>query len=100
MQTPGSTTKRTGSAAVLRSEEHTSELQSRLHLVCRLLLEKKKKEPYADRTGPIRYPYCLCRAISAEGGGSFCHVVRQIACSVLPSDDSRNGTPSARFATS
>src|SRR2546422_475403 len=30
-------------AAPVRSEEHTSELQSRLHLVCRLLLEKKKK---------------------------------------------------------
>src|SRR2546422_4562970 len=29
----------------LRSEEHTSELQSRLHLVCRLLLEKKKENP-------------------------------------------------------
>src|SRR2546429_3570021 len=29
-----------------RSEEHTSELQSRLHLVCRLLLEKKKKTIY------------------------------------------------------
>src|SRR2546429_4967755 len=29
--------------AAERSEEHTSELQSRLHLVCRLLLEKKKK---------------------------------------------------------
>src|SRR2546422_2198918 len=29
-------------AVVVRSEEHTSELQSRLHLVCRLLLEKKK----------------------------------------------------------
>src|SRR2546422_4559168 len=28
---------------IFRSEEHTSELQSRLHLVCRLLLEKKKK---------------------------------------------------------
>src|SRR2546422_5836764 len=28
-----------------RSEEHTSELQSRLHLVCRLLLEKKKMAP-------------------------------------------------------
>src|ERR1041385_6700428 len=28
--------------AIMRSEEHTSELQSRLHLVCRLLLEKKK----------------------------------------------------------
>src|SRR2546422_5881505 len=31
-----------------RSEEHTSELQSRLHLVCRLLLEKKKKRRYSD----------------------------------------------------
>src|SRR2546422_4529942 len=35
-------------AAVRRSEEHTSELQSRLHLVCRLLLEKKKSRPAAD----------------------------------------------------
>src|SRR3989449_6352994 len=32
------------SCVVARSEEHTSELQSRLHLVCRLLLEKKKKK--------------------------------------------------------
>src|SRR2546422_8294499 len=32
-----------GAEFALRSEEHTSELQSRLHLVCRLLLEKKKK---------------------------------------------------------
>src|SRR5947199_7023950 len=32
-----------GDAAVARSEEHTSELQSLRHLVCRLLLEKKKK---------------------------------------------------------
>src|SRR2546422_5404658 len=31
-------------AGLHRSEEHTSELQSRLHLVCRLLLEKKKKK--------------------------------------------------------
>src|SRR2546429_1505181 len=31
-----------------RSEEHTSELQSRLHLVCRLLLEKKKKHKPAS----------------------------------------------------
>src|SRR5256884_7303399 len=29
-------------SSILRSEEHTSELQSRLHLVCRLLLEKKR----------------------------------------------------------
>src|SRR5260370_26661385 len=33
-----------GPAAVARSEEHTSELQSHLNLVCRLLLEKKKKK--------------------------------------------------------
>src|SRR2546429_4524345 len=32
----------TADHGVTRSEEHTSELQSRLHLVCRLLLEKKK----------------------------------------------------------
>src|SRR5690348_17453894 len=32
-------------ANVVRSEEHTSELQSPVHLVCRLLLEKKKQEP-------------------------------------------------------
>src|SRR2546422_7693562 len=42
----------------LRSEEHTSELQSRLHLVCRLLLEKKKQEeePHAHCSpdGPRR----------------------------------------------
>src|SRR5687768_17994704 len=36
--------QRTGPTFTLRSEEHTSELQSRLHLVCRLLLEKKKKQ--------------------------------------------------------
>src|SRR5256884_724514 len=33
-----------------RSEEHTSELQSRLHLVCRLLLEKKKKNIHRNAT--------------------------------------------------
>src|SRR2546422_11349091 len=33
-----------GLSGVVRSEEHTSELQSRLHLVCRLLLEKKKNK--------------------------------------------------------
>src|SRR2546422_2764179 len=42
-----------------RSEEHTSELQSRLHLVCRLLLEKKKKNNKPRRehnTSPARIP--------------------------------------------
>src|SRR5437870_8119623 len=39
----------------LRSEEHTSELQSRGHLVCRLLLEKKKSKPLKNITVQV-YP--------------------------------------------
>src|SRR2546429_5755648 len=43
-QKPVSQTPVVGTSSVqTRSEEHTSELQSRLHLVCRLLLEKKKE---------------------------------------------------------
>src|SRR2546422_2114353 len=38
-----------------RSEEHTSELQSRLHLVCRLLLEKKKKISHSIDSEKILY---------------------------------------------
>src|SRR2546422_2160357 len=41
---PTGTATRCGSSPLERSEEHTSELQSRLHLVCRLLLEKKKNK--------------------------------------------------------
>src|SRR2546422_1985943 len=37
-----------------RSEEHTSELQSRLHLVCRLLLEKKKITTRTPQDPPLR----------------------------------------------
>src|SRR3989442_5341197 len=40
---------------VARSEEHTSELQSRPHLVCRLLLEKKKKQLPTSRVRTIAY---------------------------------------------
>src|SRR2546429_2664224 len=36
-------------ACAVRSEEHTSELQSRLHLVCRLLLEKKKQKDHTNQ---------------------------------------------------
>src|SRR5690606_41446070 len=42
-------TGRTRSAVAARSEEHTSELQSRENLVCRLLLEKKKTRRIHDR---------------------------------------------------
>src|SRR2546429_4649506 len=40
-------------ARCARSEEHTSELQSRLHLVCRLLLEKKKSEDVQLHALPV-----------------------------------------------
>src|SRR2546429_4555361 len=44
-----------------RSEEHTSELQSRLHLVCRLLLEKKKilKQIYDSESLTMIVSYCM-----------------------------------------
>src|SRR5947209_20494029 len=41
-----------GDRRPLRSEEHTSELQSRQYLVCRLLLEKKKKWEHGSGTNP------------------------------------------------
>src|SRR5206468_5548918 len=43
-------------AVLVRSEEHTSELQSRSDLVCRLLLEKKKKTTAQDTTYNKRLP--------------------------------------------
>src|SRR2546422_7554708 len=51
-----STVVRSLAASRPRSEEHTSELQSRLHLVCRLLLEKKKKHLYARHLHPACFP--------------------------------------------
>src|SRR5687768_17933931 len=53
-----------------RSEEHTSELQSRLHLVCRLLLEKKKEKNMSHigiqykSTAPARVYFLLCTLVS------------------------------------
>src|SRR2546422_4676670 len=49
-----------GKGMVHRSEEHTSELQSRLHLVCRLLLEKKKKRDAGSNQ--------ICSAIAPTSG--------------------------------
>src|SRR2546422_4993565 len=43
-----------------RSEEHTSELQSRLHLVCRLLLEKKKKKLQKTQLHNLSKAYANC----------------------------------------
>src|SRR5690348_4253 len=49
-------------AARVRSEEHTSELQSPVHLVCRLLLEKKKKKESETSSCALRYMISTRRA--------------------------------------
>src|SRR2546429_882543 len=57
----------TARSRLSRSEEHTSELQSRLHLVCRLLLEQKRL-PRRVGTGP-RHPDRLPRRLRSRRGG-------------------------------
>src|SRR2546428_8924383 len=52
---PADRARRRGELGVERSEEHTSELQSRSDLVCRLLLEKKKSEHHALRSHTLQY---------------------------------------------
>src|ERR1035441_6164048 len=54
----------------MRSEEHTSELQSLRHLVCRLLLEKKKNHAHTTCTRNRRYP------TDSTGPGSAAHGAR------------------------
>src|SRR5256884_1990691 len=54
-------------AAALRSEEHTSELQSRLHLVCRLLLEKKKKTNEYNSVGTDLASTKTCPCVRSSG---------------------------------
>src|SRR2546429_1780412 len=65
-----------------RSEEHTSELQSRLHLVCRLLLEKKKKQltQAADDARPGRRPHNTLPSLNSVN--SAAHAMT-IACNML-----------------
>src|SRR3712207_8097964 len=46
--------------APVRSEEHTSELQSRQYMVCRLLLEKKKRKPHYNTAALQSHQYYVC----------------------------------------
>src|SRR5690349_22844715 len=52
-----------GTATLARSEEHTSELQSRRDLVCRLLLEKKKKNNKTQRQKPYNEVYTVTHTL-------------------------------------
>src|SRR5260370_14812745 len=54
--------RRSGRLRVRRSEEHTSELQSHLNLVCRLLLEKKKKSLHTRITVIINNIRCVANS--------------------------------------
>src|SRR2546429_6093991 len=56
------------SDCISRSEEHTSELQSRLHLVCRLLLEKKKTHEHMYRTSPNTLAFLFYRPFTLDPG--------------------------------
>src|SRR5947209_15371558 len=62
----GLTTNAAFTWAKARSEEHTSELQSRQYLVCRLLLEKKKER--ADRCRQLAVPHLSQRFETREYG--------------------------------
>src|SRR2546422_7357275 len=57
VQSPQVVDRGGGPQQMLRSEEHTSELQSRLHLVCRLLLEKKKKNNFDNSSHTVSQPH-------------------------------------------
>src|SRR5436305_3975853 len=56
-----------------RSEEHTSELQSRPHLVCRLLLEKKKKTHKDHIFMPARRPRLQRLALAGPSKTTLCY---------------------------
>src|SRR2546429_7179850 len=60
-----------------RSEEHTSELQSRLHLVCRLLLEKKKT---LEQTPPAPNQPDPCNARAGRRAVGHCRVAAIVQC--------------------
>src|SRR2546429_2128953 len=81
-----------------RSEEHTSELQSRLHLVCRLLLEKKKKH---DRREQWMFPSDhRCRRALLSGGLVICPFVARYEASLSLRTSSRSDSPTPSITRS
>src|SRR2546429_5274362 len=61
-----------------RSEEHTSELQSRLHLVCRLLLEKKKTLRARDSYGVQRRLFVRAQFASRRSDAKFKQLLMRV----------------------
>src|SRR2546429_6580541 len=71
--TPGLGPRAPGGPATSRSEEHTSELQSRLHLVCRLLLEKKKQKYHTKERTLTTSTLHTCRPLDAHMPNQYSH---------------------------
>src|SRR2546430_11274759 len=63
----GRSTRASSPAAAIRSEEHTSELQSQSNLVCRLLLEKKKHGSAPFPSDPLRVSAAAAQKVSHSG---------------------------------
>src|SRR5258708_18980576 len=71
---------RPGRGKLRRSEEHTSELQSPDHLVCRLLLEKKKKTPTKTTVSTVSF---IAGALLTDAARQFKLVLRHAALRAL-----------------
>src|SRR5699024_12153364 len=67
-----SVTSRPASQRSARSEEHTSELQSRFDLVCRLLLEKKKNEFHVNKIIKIKKTITIMRELINRNMHNIC----------------------------
>src|SRR2546429_4422585 len=83
------------SELIERSEEHTSELQSRLHLVCRLLLEKKKQQTAVSPSRPTTPSPCQKRAHSITKRRRLTPAPRHHNSRVLPSPHTSTPAPPA-----
>src|SRR5256886_7839234 len=75
------------STGIARSEEHTSELQSQSNLVCRLLLEKKKKN--IKHTYRLAQRYTTFRLIHIDTTSHCCHAVPSHKSIYMPHPHSR-----------
>src|SRR3712207_7663989 len=82
-----------------RSEEHTSELQSRQYLVCRLLLEKKKHHISLLHLPPYQAPYALFSFALYHSLARLCLFLQHLDPRAPPSLDSPPDHPRSALTT-
>src|SRR5256885_10961908 len=71
----------------LRSEEHTSELQSPCNLVCRLLLEKKNVQEYVSATLAVAFSCVQLRELFSDTAVGVFHVIFRVTFTTLTRTD-------------